>query len=255
MRSENDLYAAIDLDARSRRRVLLRVTSQRPAHLGPPMSIAATLALAVILVALGQAKLSATSSPSTTPTALGTARSATACDDPIKCSPPPPGYTAPLPAPRFPARNPAEVVAGLVQAKFVTLAEGAHYGDAVYVRALRSTDRDEWLVPIVRDGKVGGVVALSAFPDGTAQCCASTGWSGRFPHSLTPEDAMARVTVAGDRATSAELVWSVVDPRSGALANWSLPFYVVRRESGALFYVFQSGDVLPSSALPTASGG
>jgi hypothetical protein len=170
-----------------------------------------------------------------------------------KCSTLPPGYTPPAPAPRYPARTADEVLRGLAADPFVgPLGPDGAFGAPVLIKALRSSDHDEWLVPIVRGGEVGGVVVVPIYENGMGSAGIATGWSGRFPHSLRPEQAAAKAVAPGDAAVSVELVWATVDPRQGGPANEFLPFYLVTRRSSARWYVFQSGTARESSQVDIA---
>ena len=62
-RTENDLYTALDLDARSRHRISLRVTPGRRVDLWPMLAIAAAFALLVTAVGLGARDERAAGSP------------------------------------------------------------------------------------------------------------------------------------------------------------------------------------------------
>ena len=167
--------------------------------------------------------------------------------DPVKCSTPPPGYTAPPSPRRYPVRTAQEVLAGLATDSFAS--PGFKYGAPVLIRAVRPTDQDEWLVPVVSDGRTNAVLAISIFPDGTGSAGILTGWDGRFPHAMAPDAALAAGGTAADPARrSVELAWAVVDPRSGGPASETLPFYLVTRKSGARVLVMQGGGVVEASA-------
>jgi hypothetical protein len=155
-----------------------------------------------------------------------------------------PAYTAPPSPRRYPVGTPAEVLSGLATDAFPSpLAVDGAYRQPVFVRALRPTDRDEWLVPIVRGGQVDGVVVVVIYDNGMGSAGIATGWSGRFPHPFTPEQAAAKVGTSSDPATSVELVWATIDPRQGGPATEFLPLYVATLRSGARWYVFQSGSI------------
>jgi hypothetical protein len=109
--------------------------------------------------------------------------------------------------------------------------------------------RDQWFVPIVRGGEVGGVVVVPIYDNGMGSAGIATGWAGRFPHPLTPEQAAAKASTSSDAAVTVELVWATVDPRQGGPATEFLPFYVVTLRSGARWCVFNGGAVVEASTV------
>lgn len=169
----------------------------------------------------------------------------------MKCSTPPPWYTSPPPPPQYLVRTAAEVLSGLATDRFVGhLAPDTTFGEPLFVKALRPHDHDEWLVPLVSAGRTGGVIVVPIYDNGMGNAGIGTGWEGRFPHPLTPEEARAKVsTLVKDEVVSDELVWATVDPRQGGPATEFLPFYAITLRSGARWYVFQYGGVVEASVV------
>jgi hypothetical protein len=169
----------------------------------------------------------------------------------------PPGYTTPPSPTRYPTRTAGEVLAGMASDPFVT----GNYpdwdpktlGTPIFVRAMRASDPDIWLVPELRDGTAFGVIVVTLDKDGLGAAGMRSGEiPGRdTPALLVPPVSEARAwdiaaTAIPDRG-AAQLVWMIVDPRSGFFVAMDQPMWRLTMRSGAVAYVTSSGQLVSAT--------
>jgi hypothetical protein len=167
---------------------------------------------------------------------------------------PPPGYTTPPGPSRYQVRTAAEVLAGMASDPFVTGNSASwdpkSLGTPIYVRALRASDQDLWLVPEVNQGKVVAVIVVSVGKDGLGAAGIKAGGpiSNGAPNLTVPPLSEDRAwEIAGPMLTNrgtAELVWMLVDPRSGFLVQEIRPMWRLTSRAGAVAYVTSDGQLV-----------
>jgi hypothetical protein len=167
----------------------------------------------------------------------------------------PPGYTTPPGPRRYPTRTAGEVLAGMATDPSVTGSysnwDPQSLGAPIFVRALRASDSDLWLVPHITAGEVHGVYVVTLDKDGLGSAGRWAGGGGpNDPALAIPAVSEARAweiaaVAMPDRGT-AELVWMRVDPRSGFLVEEIWPMWMLTSRSGAVVYV-TSGELLVSA--------
>jgi hypothetical protein len=225
-------------------------------------------ALGLGLTVLVLATVQGATSQGTTSRALGPGPSGSpgATPDPMavqdpRNQPAPPGHLPPSAPARWPATTADQVIANIRTDAFVRgqLSElaspGAQFFDSsvarppvlgtpAFVRTLVSTAPNVWLVPVLADTRVIGVIGIEVLPDGNGAASFYGQWAGNFPHALTPAEAVLRASATGDPATTVELVGANVSPPEGGPGGRFYPFYRAVRASGTAVYVFQGGNVV-----------
>lgn len=161
----------------------------------------------------------------------------------------------------YPTRNAADVVANLQNDPFYqrllssSAAPGPLYdprvangqlGAPALVRALKPGEQDGWLVPIVSSGVPVGVISVSIRSDGTGHATSFRGWP--YPTVPAISEARARLqgAIRGDSVADVELVWADGLGRPSDILS---PFWRIRRVSGTEVFLFEDGQLLPSSAI------
>ena len=162
---------------------------------------------------------------------------------------------------RYPVHTAAEVLAGMATDPFVTLNspnwDPNSLGTPIFVRALRATDEDLWLVPQLSAGKAFAVVVVSVGKDGLGSANLregadnpSGGPAFPFPFPVPPFSEAGAWQIAGlgppDRGT-AELVWMRVDPRAGFLISETRPLWRLTSRAGVVVYVTSDGQLLSAA--------
>jgi hypothetical protein len=226
----------------------LRATRAHPARL-PIVLAAAGLAAVFVVTALSFDALRAAREGPADVTPPPTAGSAT------------PGNTPPPGLRRYPVRTPDEVLAGMATDPFVTLNaptwDPKSLGMPIFVRALRASDDDVWLVPQLSEGKAYAVIVVSVGKDGLGGANlregadnSSGGPAFPFPFPVPPFSEAGAWLTAGvavaDRG-SAELVWMRVDPRAGYLVSETRPLWRLTSRSGVVVYVTSDGQLLSAA--------
>lgn len=158
------------------------------------------------------------------------------------------------------ARTPAEVLSNLpgdqnFPSTIAALSSGADpdpravgrtpsLGTPIYVRGLRPGDANEYIVPV----KVGEItialMKIGVDANGLGRLDATRGWSTTpsFP-TLSESAAIARGSATGDPVMKAEFVWTNIRGSASDLQ----PFWMLTRMSGAAFFLFEDGALVPAS--------
>jgi hypothetical protein len=113
----------------------------------------------------------------------------------------------------------------------------------VYVRALLAGNWNEYLVPVVSGGRIVGVFTVPIVLDGRGAVGSYRRWTAATFPAVTEADARGLATLLADAVVTAELVWAVVLPTGGGLADERTPFWRLIRRSGTELYLFESGDL------------
>lgn len=116
----------------------------------------------------------------------------------------------------------------------------------IFVRGLRPGEPNEYLVPVTVERTTIAVLRVGLDANFFGQLQSSRGWSAA-PTFPARDHGAARIAAASptDAAVSAELVWTQIRGLSDELA----PFWRVTRASGAVIYVFESGEVVAASVF------
>jgi hypothetical protein len=119
-------------------------------------------------------------------------------------------------------------------------------GTPLFVRGLRPTDGNEFLVPVVVDSTTIAVMVVPIDRDGNGRLVATRGWSSApsFP-AQSADAAIALAGLSGQRGIRAELVWT--DLR-GVASDLS-PFWRIELAGRAISYVFEDSKVISASDL------
>jgi hypothetical protein len=122
-------------------------------------------------------------------------------------------------------------------------------GTPVYVRSIVASQPNIWLVPVLANASVIGVIGVEVYPDGKGAAGFYSGWTGGFPHALSAAQALVAASAPTDAGLTAELVAATVSPMEGGPATPFYPMYRVVRASGSIAYVFQAGNVVGASEV------
>ena len=119
-------------------------------------------------------------------------------------------------------------------------------GTPLFVRGLRPSDGNEFVVPVVADGTTIAVMLVPIGRDGNGQLVATRGWStaASYP-AQSAEGAIALAGVSGQPGVRAELVWTYLR----GLADQFRPFWRIEQAGRAVSYVFEDGRVIRASDL------
>lgn len=181
-------------------------------------------------------------------------------------SPAQPAGPSQTPAPRWPARTPADVLRGIVSDRFYQSVAGRLKngpdadprvagrtllaGTPVFVRGIEPNRWDEYIVPIQAGGTILEIVVVSIDRNGMGIAASSRGWSK--PSFPTISEALARDkgSASNDSVATAELVWAYVSPmQAGSFADADVPLWRLTRLSGAVFYLFEDGNLVLASKV------
>lgn len=161
---------------------------------------------------------------------------------------------------RFQATTPVEAIAGLRQnPDFELLMESLvngpekdpraagqrpTVGPPVFVRGLESNGSDEWLLPMqVRGTTIALVwITLDRNHPGIGYVGGMAAWDGAFP-KIGEADARRQGAAANDPVVIAEMAWAYF---RGAADRFQ-PFWRLVRSSGTVFYLFDTGKLVPAS--------
>ena len=163
------------------------------------------------------------------------------CDDPVKCSTPPPGYRSPTERPcNEPLDTPTEAraVARLSYAPQASV----ELGDPILAHAFRYGDHDLWLVPVL-DGRGAArwVVGVDVKADGRGCFGLGSEWAGPFP-AISAASAESRVRTPDDPVLFTEAVifpWTnVLPPSSETGSVWRIV-----QASGRESFLFGNGEL------------
>jgi hypothetical protein len=119
----------------------------------------------------------------------------------------------------------------------------------VYVRALVPGNNNEYLVPVVSGGRIVGLFTVPIIRDGHGAVGSYRRWSPRTFPAVTEADARALADAPGDLAVSAELVWALVLPTEGGIADERTPFWRIVRQSGTELFLFEAGELRLASEV------
>jgi hypothetical protein len=162
---------------------------------------------------------------------------------------------------RYPVTTAAEVLAGVATDPFVTGNspnwDAKSLGTPVFVRALRPTDQDLWLVPENSEGtKTFRIVVVNVARDGLGAAGMKAGGLTADPAApsiavppLSEERAwQLAATVLPDRGT-AELVWMFVSPSSGFFVEEIRPMWRLSSRTGSVEYVTSDGQLVNAAKV------
>jgi len=118
-------------------------------------------------------------------------------------------------------------------------------GAPIYVRGLRSGDRNEYLVPVKVGDTTIALMMIGVDADGLGRLDAARGWSTTpsFP-AASEAAAIARGSTAADPVIEAELVWTNIRGSADELQ----PFWSLTRASRAVFFLFEDGTLVSATA-------
>ncbi len=122
-------------------------------------------------------------------------------------------------------------------------------GVPVFVQAYSPGKENEWLVPVVAEGKTLGVISVSVDAANRGATGAFSRWAGAFPHPLSLADATAKAGTLADPVQSITLAWAVISPLEGGPSTELSPFYRAVRLSGTQVLILQNGTVIPASQV------
>ncbi len=185
--------------------------------------------------------------------------------DPVDHAPPFGGTPVPSPA-AWQARTATEVAANMARDPFATqqlhditrpgspihdpsVTAPARLGQPIFVKAFTPPYADIWLTPVLSGSNTVAVLAAPVRPDRLANADFYSGFVGVFPHSLGRADALAKASVSGDAAVSADLMWSHVGSRQGYPTGMVHPFWRAVRGSGTEVLVLTDGTVVSADQL------
>jgi hypothetical protein len=159
-----------------------------------------------------------------------------------------------LPSLRFPARTADEVVNGMQSDPFVgsSLGGSVHIGTPLFVRGLRSTDANIWLVPQVDGTHPIGVWVVKVADDGFGTTTEHAGGPERQTLSVPPVSEADARTLGGltnDPVIKIDLVWTRARPESAGLVSEIHPLWELSRSSGTIVYVTSDRLILASEVL------
>jgi hypothetical protein len=122
-------------------------------------------------------------------------------------------------------------------------------GAPIYVKGSNEPLHDIWLIPVLSGPDVVGAFSAPVLRDGKAVAGSYSGFVGTFPHPLALAEAIAKGSISGDPAVSAELAWTTLGSRQGIANGQQHPFWRVARSSGATVLVFSDGTVMAAQDL------
>lgn len=198
--------------------------------------------------------------------APGTPPLATASPADPKAAPPPPGYTSPTAGPRYLVTGAQDLITSLKTDSFAQSAlndltsPGSPFFDSsvktppafglpVFVQAYSVGKQNEWLVPVIAEGKTIGVIAVSIDASNRGAAGAFSRWAGAFPHPLSLAEATTTAGTPTDPVQSIGLAWAVISPLEGGPTTELSPFYRAVRLSGTQVLILQNGSLLPASQV------
>lgn len=160
---------------------------------------------------------------------------------------------------RFKARSSAEIIAGIQknpdwELLMESLVSGPERDSRaggkrpvvaapLFVRGLGSSN-DEWILPLMSGGNTIAVawVSLDRDQSGNGYVGGMASWDGTFP-LVNEGDAHRLGAAPGDPVISTELVWTYLRAQSDRMQ----PFWRIVRQSGAVFFLFDTGKLAPAS--------
>jgi hypothetical protein len=185
-------------------------------------------------------------------------------DGKLEAAPP---VRTPQPTPlRYPVRTAEEVLRGMPNDLFVTgtlpgkpsAFDPATLGAPLFVHALRRTDRDVWLVPVLGDVRGpkpynSSAIVVSIDVDGLGAAGIRVGGGSGPPGIDVPPVSEVRARSIASAAVTdvaaADLVWMLVPPIVGFLCDEFYPMWRLTSADGTVVYVTGDGQLKTAAEI------